>query len=816
MAKKQARVRGFIWRHSFLLALVVMMVFVASLGFVAYNYVRITKRFDSSRQWDLPSRIYSDAMPIVPGLRYPRALLEPKLNHVGYVEVARALENPGEYRYTSAGLEIYLQNFAYPDIDFRAMPVRIEFDHSQVKRIVRLPDEISLRAVRLEPELVTSIYDEVMEDRVPIPLDSVPKWLSEAIVAAEDKGFYHHEGVSIRGILRAAYTNLRYGEVRAGGSTITQQLVKNLFLTPDRNFGRKAKEALMAILLETRYSKNDILEAYLNEVYLGQNGSVQMKGVEEASRVYFSKPARYLTLPEAATLAAIIPSPNYYSPLNHPERAENRRNLVLRLMLEQKKITEEQYAAAIKAPMTLNRYPRELRSAPYFVDLVMKQLRETYPETQLKTEGLRIFTTLDTVMQRAAEKALERGVASLAKTYSRIRKSPTPLEGVVITIQPGTGYVKALVGGRTYSRSQFNRALQAKRQPGSLFKPFVYVAAMDPARGREALTVSSRLDDSPIAVQTGSGVWRPQNYDNRYHGTPSVRQALANSYNVPAVRAAIDAGVPNVIKLAAQIGVSSRLEPYPSVSLGAFEVTPLEIAYAYSVFANEGVKAEPISILAVATREGKVLESREVHMKRVISASLTYVVNNILQDVLNYGTAAKVRQLGFDRNFAGKTGTTNDYRDAWFIGYSARILTLVWVGFDDNHSVGLSGGAAAVPIWADYMNRVIDTVPQTDFRRPDDIVERQIDPESGQLATSACPTSESEIYVRGTEPEESCQLHSYGTEPFFPFMNGGREQPQARAGAGDPGSEQQQTAREEEKKKKKKRPRLFRWLFGDQ
>jgi len=815
MPRKQGRVRGFIWRHSFGIAVLVMAVFIAALGYIGYNYVLITRKFDSSRRWDLPSRIYSDATPLIPGLEFPRTLLEAKLNHVGYHETKAAVANPGEYRFIDTGLEIYLQSFVYPDMEFHATPVRVEMQGAAVRKIVRLSDGISLRAVRIEPELITSIYDDVMEDRVPVPLDAVPEDLIDAIIAIEDRAFFTHEGISPRGIARAAYTNFRKGSVVAGGSTLTQQLVKNLYLNPKREMSRKLREAVMAVILDARYSKQEILEAYLNEIYLGQNGAVQINGVEQASQVYFSKHARYLTLPEAATIAGIIRSPNYYSPSKNPQTARDRRNVVLKAMLDTRKIKQSEYETARAVPMTVPKYPKSFRSAPFFVDLVLKQLRETYPETQLKTDGLRIFTTLDTIMQRAAERALEQGASSLTKRYASLRKSELPLQGAIITIQPGTGYVKALVGGRSYSKSQFNRALQARRQPGSLFKPFVYIAAMDPARGEEALTASSLLSDTPITVQTGSSVWKPQNYDGKWHGSPTVRRSLAMSYNIPAVRAAIDAGVPNVIKLASKIGVESRLQPYPSISLGSFEVTPLEIAYAYSVFANEGVKAEPISILAVATKEGKVLENREVRMRRVAPADLTYVMNDVLKDVLNYGTAAKTRSLGFRRHFAGKTGTTNDYKDAWFVGYSPRILTLVWLGFDDGKSLRLSGSDAAVPIWTSYMNKIVGMIPDADFRRPDSVVERQIDPETGFLLTPYCPQPRAEVYAKGTEPKLLCNVHGRSYEPGYSpelIPRDGERPAIVAEGSGQP---PQQDERREDARAKKKRPRLFRWIFGD-
>ena len=762
---RRSRFKDFLWRHSAGIAFTVMVLFVALIGFVGYNYAVITRKFDSSRRWDLPSRIYSDATPIVPGMKFPRALLEPKLNHVGYHETHMRVSNPGEYRFVGGDLEIFLQNFEYPDIEFRALPVLIDFDGSTVQRVKRLDDGVTLRGIRVEPELITSIYNNQMEDRLPIALSAVPKPVVDAIMATEDKNFYHHEGISIRGTIGALITDVRQKAWTHGGSTLTQQLVKNLFLNPERTWRRKGVEALMALLLEARYTKKEILEAYLNEIYLGQNGAVQIIGVEQASQVYFGKHVTYLSLPEAATLAGMIRSPNVLSPLKYPERAKPRRDLVLKLMLDQNMISQTEYDTAAASPLTTARFPKTSRSAPFFVDLVLKQLRETYPETQLKTEGLRVFTTLDTVVQRSAEQALESGIADLNRRYPYLKKSPTPLEGVFLTIQPGTGYVKALVGGTNYSKTQFNRAIQARRQPGSLFKPFVYITAMDPGRGQQALTAATVLDDSPITVRTGNAVWQPQNYDLRFHGRVTVREALAHSYNIPAVRAAIDAGVPNVIKEASAIGIESRLQPYPSVSLGSFEVTPLEIAYAYSAFANLGVKAEPISILAVSTREGKLLESREVKMKRVAPASVCYVMNDILKDVFNYGTAVRARSLGFDHPFAGKTGTTSNYRDAWFLGYSPRVLSLVWIGFDDGHSVRLAGGDACVPIWTAHMNRVAGLVPDVDWKRPDDVITREIDPESGMLATSYCPQSHAEIFVAGTEPTSLCPVHSGSGEP---------------------------------------------------
>ncbi len=764
MGKLTRSIRDLLWRHSTGIAFVVMFVFVVSLGFVAWHYLLITRKFDSARRWDLPSRVYSDATPILPGRTYPRALLEPKLNHVGYHEVKLRVGRAGDYRYVDGDLEIFLQSFDYPDMECHPMAVKVDLrGDGYVKSIARLDDGMKLKAIRIEPELITSILDDVMESREPIALDDVPKSLVDAVIAVEDRNFREHEGISIRGILRAAITNARSGGVRAGGSTLTQQLVKNLFLTHERTYKRKLREILMAIILDARYSKDEILEAYLNEIYLGQNGSVQLVGVEEASRAYFGKRASSLSLSESAALAGMIRSPNTYSPMKYPERARERRDLALKLMRDQNLVTEEEFVAAMNEPLTVNEYPREINSAPYFVDLVLHQLRETYPDTQLHADGLRIFTSLDTIMQRSAEKALEEGIEDLKKRYAHVRKADAPLEGVVVTIEPGTGYVKALVGGTSYRRSQFNRAVQAKRQPGSLFKPFVYAAAMDPERP-EPLTAASVLDDSPIEVRTAKDVWAPQNYDGEFHGLISARTALAKSYNIPAVRAVESAGVKNVIDVASRVGVTSRLQPFPSIALGAFEVTPLEIAYAYSVFANGGVKAEPVSILAVVNADGSLRENREVRMQRVIPASLSFIVNDMLRDALRYGTAQRAGRAGFTDQYAGKTGTTNNYRDAWFVSYTPRILSLVWIGYDDGRSTRLGGSNGAQPIWIRHQSAISGLIPAAEFRRPAGIITREIDPETGMLATPGCAATATEFFIEGTQPSIMCPLHAYDFE----------------------------------------------------
>ena len=639
----RSRIKDFFWRHSAGIAFLVMVCFVGFLAFVGYTYVVITKKFDSSRRWDLPSRIYSDATPLVPGMTIPRALLEPKLNHVGYHEVAARVDQSRRVPLRRNTLEIYLQNFEYPDIEFRALPVAIEMDGGTVRGIKRLDDGVALRGIRIEPELITSIYNNEMEDRLPVSLSAVPKVVSEAIISTEDKNFYHHEGISIRGTLGALVTDIRNKNIDArrldADAAAHQELLSQSGADAGAQGARGADGGAARGALQQAADSRGLSQRDLPRT--------ERSGADRRRRAGLAGLLRQTRhLPDAAR--------GGHAGGHHPlaERAvavvasrsrQGARDTVLQLMKEQGYITPERVRAgggvaaddvAISEDVAQRAVLRRPRAQAIEGDVSR--------DAAAHRGAARVHDARHD-HAASAEQSLDSGIDALNKHYPYLRKSPTPLEGVILTIQPGTGYVKALVGGRSYSKTQFNRAIQARRQPGSLFKPFVYATAMDPARGQQAFTAATVLDDSPISIRTGNAVWTPQNYDLRYHGQVTVREALAHSYNIPAVRAAMNAGVPNVIKTAATIGIESHLEPYPSVSLGSFEVTPLEIAYAYSAFANLGVKAEPISILAVSTREGKLLESREVKMKRVAPASVCYVMNDVLKDVFEFGTASKAR-----------------------------------------------------------------------------------------------------------------------------------------------------------------------------
>ncbi len=723
----------------------------------------VTAKWEGHR-WNLPSRVYSDVEPLYPGLNLAQAEIPQKLADLGYRRVGGAVQ-PGQFTRTQDRLTIYLHDFEYPGVTFRGYPLVLELAGN---RVVAMTDGRGGREAsfaRLEPEMIASIFDEKMEDRTPVDLSRVPRDLAEAIFAIEDKRFFEHHGLDPIRIMGAAFANLKPGGGLQGGSTLTQQLVKNYYLTSERTLSRKIKEAVMALILEAKYDKQDILEAYLNEIYLGQQGSSSIAGVGEAAKYYFSKDVGQLTLAECALLAGLVANPGLYNPYASVERAKARRDLVLELMREQGRITETQRDEAARQPILVGGRRRELNSAPYFVDLVLQQLKEQYGEDALETEGYRVFTTLDTRAQRAAREALLEGLAHLEKGYPALQKTAGQLEGAVVVIDPQTGYVKALVGGRDYARSQFNRVTQALRQPGSTFKPFVYLTAFrtNTKEGAPYTTVTP-ISDDPFTLTSGGKNWTPSNYDGQTHGLVTLRTALENSYNIATARLALDVGLKRIVDTARTVGIESPLQAVPSIALGAFEVTPLEMAAAYTTLANGGIRAEPLSIVQVVDPKGAVREKRDIKMKRVLDPESVYLVNSLLQGTFDRGTAASARRLGYKKAAAGKTGTTSDYKDAWFVGYTPELLALTWVGYDDNRPLRLTGAAAALPIWTRFMLRYANGDARS-FSAPSDIILVGIDPASGLLATPECPVVRYEPFVTGTEPTEVCPLHGGYAQP---------------------------------------------------
>jgi len=733
----------------------------------------VASRFDSHR-WNLPSRIYSDLHVLEPGDFGSADRFAARLDRLFYQAVAGEPERPGQFRRVGESIEVFTRDFPYPGHDFRGFRARVDFAGSSVRAIVDDRGDPA-PAVVVEPERLGSVFGEEFEDRTLVRLEDVPRSLTDAVLVTEDRDFYRHSGVSIKRTFGALFATLSGGAVQ-GGSTLTQQLVKNLYLTPERTVRRKATEAVMAVILDARYSKDEILEAYLNEIYLGQRGSIGIKGVGEASRHYFGKQVCDLDLAESATLAGMIKAPNSYSPLRSPERTRARRDLVLGQMVEQGKIGRAEMEAASAAPLVPKRRRTSKTVAPHFLDFVKAQLAEAYGQ-QMRTEGLQIYTTLDVDLQQAGQRAVTEGLAALEKRYRRLAAAAkkAPLQGALIQLEPQTGAVKALVGGRDYRLSQFNRVTQAHRQPGSLFKPFVMLAAFLRRDLSPPVTPATVFYDSPITVEwdrrRAAERWTPRNYDGGFRGPMSVRRAVELSINIPTVRVALAADLSTVLAAARAAGIGSRLQAYPSIALGAFEISPMEIAAAYGVLANGGVRVEPNAIVGVLTSDGKLLDRKESPLHQALPADAVFLVDSILRGAVDRGTAGGARAGGLRGVLAGKTGTTNDGRDAWFVGFSPRFLATVWVGYDDNRGLNLSGSQAAVPIFAEFSRSLPPQLFEEGFPVPSDIVTAEIDPDTGLLFTPGCPRRMTEVFISGTAPTEPCHEHEgwyWEPEPYPP------------------------------------------------
>ena len=522
------------------------------------------------------------------------------------------------------------------------------------------------------------------------------------------------------------------------------------------------REAAIAVALERRYSKDEILAAYLNGIYLGQHGGFAVYGVGAASRSFFGKDIERLTLGEAATLAGIIRAPNTYSPVQHPERARERRNVVLRQMRDLRMLDDKRLAQASQERLGVQRGPVINALGPYFADWVRGQVEQVQPADESSTAGLRIYTTLNPVLQRAAEGALVRGLDRLEGQYRALRRSDpgARLQGAIVALDARTGEIRAMVGGRDYGQSQFNRVVQARRQPGSAFKPFVYLAALGQgSRGEPPnFTPASLLEDRPLTIGTGRNAWTPRNYDNRYEGTVTVRRALEQSLNAATVWMAETVGYDAVIRAAREAGFTSPMEPVPALVLGSFEVTPIEMASAFAALANGGDRVRPTGLRAVVDREGGVSEPR-IDRNPGLRPDEAFLVTHLLRGVIDRGTGASARSLGVEGPVAGKTGTTNEGRDTWFVGYTPRLVALVWVGFDQRDVLRLSGAQAALPIWADFMRTALGVVPASAPEPPPSITFREVDAANGKLATAWCPVVIREAFLASTEPRDTCPDH---------------------------------------------------------
>jgi penicillin-binding protein 1B len=705
---------------------------------------------------------YAAPTDLRPGARMSADELDDRLRRAGYREVDAA-PGSGEFRLFSSGAEIHLRPFRYPDRRFDGGRLRVRLRGDEIVR-TELVDDIPDDAVFLDPERIAGFEGEQGAVLDYLQLKDAPPLLAKALIAVEDRRFYHHPGIDPIGTLRALWADIRQKSSSQGGSTLTQQLARSLYLHNRKTVGRKAEEAVIALGLELRYSKDQILEAYLNAVYWGYWGPMEIRGVREASRYYLGKELEDADAAGIALLVGLIQAPNMYSPYSSQTRAKTRRDLVLRILREQGILGEDEIRRAIASPLPSRRPPERVAEASYFLDAVQGEIERRAPKGTATKPGTTIFTTLDARDQDAAVKALRAGLTRLENEHRSLKRKKTPLQGAVVSVDPANGEVRALVGGRDYLASPFDRAVEARRQPGSLFKPFVYLAAFLHPQRKDGTywTAATILKDEPIGIRAGRKIWRPMNYDRQFRGNVTLRYALEHSLNVPTAATANEVGIKRVAETARDLGIRSELDEVPSLALGTSDVSLLEITAAYAALADGGRAHAPTLLRGILGSNGRPVDLTPLADPPGVEPQETYLITRLLQGVIDEGTAESARSLGVRGIVAGKTGTTDDYRDAWFVGYSPRRSTGVWVGFDKRELVGLSGSAAALPIWADVMSRTVCRNGDGSFTRPSGIVNELICTESGKRATGDCPAYRDEEFLEGIEPTEECDLHGGG------------------------------------------------------
>jgi penicillin-binding protein 1B len=698
------------------------------------------------------SRVYAAPKVLRAGDPLSPAELTARLTRLGYAPGIP--DRPGVFREervssSTARVEATLRDFSHPFV--AATPRRVVLDIAEGRlEGLRLADGAPLVEAALEPEALYEVSAAGRVRRTPLKAGEAPAWILDAVVSTEDRRFREHRGVDPRGILRAAAANLRRGRVAQGGSTLTQQLAKNLFLTPRRTFRRKLLEAALALYLDARYSKDEILRLYLDTVYFGQDGAVGVVGLAAAAKHYFDKGPAELTLAECATLAGMLASPGRYDPRRDPEASAQRRRVVLAAMRRDGRISPAEERAAGAAPLGLSANSAlRPRAADYFLAYVERLLDERHPDAHLMARGVTVHTTLDPWLQEAARRA-----AAKARH-----------QAALAALDPADGSVRALVGGKDYVTAPFDRATRARRQPGSAFKPVVYAAGLtDPDGGAPDFTAASLLEDATRVWEVPGGTWAPRNYDGVYRGTVTARAALAGSLNAASVDLAAQLGAARIIATARRLGLTGELRPELGLALGASEVTLLELAAAYLPFANGGRRCEPHAVDAVLDSDGLVLEARAGACERVFSEAEAALMTDLLREPVRSGTAAGLKRWGLAGVAAGKTGTTDDGRDAWFIGYTPWLAAGVWTGEDIPRPLRQSGASAAMPVWAEFMSAALPAdlraadAPDP-WPKPEGLVTAEVDPASGLLAHDGCPTRRTELFLEGTVPAEECGLH---------------------------------------------------------
>jgi len=729
-----------VWLFKLSLVLLVM----AAVGLI-YLDAQVRNKFEGKR-WALPAKVYARPLELYPGQKLTMAELKQELKALSY-RFERRADRPGSVEWATDRARIHSRGFNFPDGAEPAQDLLLSFSADRLQSIQRRGGQ-PVPLVRLEPLLIGGIYPRSNEDRDLIRLEQAPPYLTEALVAVEDREFYSHWGVSFKGIARALWVNLRAGRFAQGGSTLTQQLIKNFYLTSERSLSRKLLELPMAVLLELHYSKREILEAYLNEVYLGQSGSRAIHGFGLASQYFFARPVTELELHQVALLVGMVKGPSWYDPRRHPERALERRNLVLRMLFEQQQISQAQYAAARARTLGVVRQNSLHKGVyPAYLDLVKRRLREEYRQQDLATEGLRIFTPLDPLVQSRAEAALAQSLKQLEQRYGA---RAAGLEASVVVTDPQTGEVLALIGGRDTRYQGFNRALDALRPIGSLVKPAVYLAALE-----QGYTLATPLQDEPFELKQPDGsVWRPQNFDHRSHGVVPLHRALAHSYNQATARLGMAVGLERVIAMLHRLGVERELKPFPSLLLGAQALSPLELASVYQTIAANGFRMPLRAIRRVTDAEGRELSRYPFTLKQQVQPELMHLLQYALQEVAREGTARSVyNTLPANLNVAGKTGTSDDQRDSWFAGFTGDRLAVVWLGRDDNGPLPFTGSGGALRIWTELMRR--ERPEPFIATRPEGVEYVWIDEATGLRSDPRCEGARPLPFLPGTAPERS-------------------------------------------------------------
>ena len=723
-----------------------------------YYYERYAEIIDAGLRGDIfvrTSGIYAAPKQIRTGSSLKQSELVEQLKRIGYLERGSTKNDKrGQFAVRGNSVEIIPGTDAIIDDEKAFSSLRVSFNGTGIGSINNLKSGAALSTAELEPEMISSVLNQDRSKSKNIEFKDLPQHLIDAITTIEDQQFFEHYGVNWRGILRAVIRNTEEGRITGGGSSITSQLVKNLYLTKEQTYKRKFSEAFMSLILEQRLTKEQIFSMYCNIAYLGQRSGFSINGFGEAARSYFGKDISQLSIAESAMLAGIIRSPNHYAPFKYPDRAKDRRDFVLQMLYDEGKISLSEMTKGKQSPLGLQSTGGShlnVTEAPYFIDYLTKQLEKQFDDTG-EVKSLRIYSSIDLDLQRAAYQAVSRQMEALGKIYAKRKGGTAGLQCSLVALNAKTGEVLAMIGGKDYQQSQFNRATDAKRQPGSVFKPFVYAAAINTAEyGADIITPATLLMDAPKTFTYGFGEeYKPGNYGDTFSNKNiTVRDALVNSKNVVTVELAERVGFTEIARLAEKAGLP-RPPTYPSMALGVAEATPLQIASAYTMFANKGRRSAPTPIKRVTSASGATIEMSNKESRQVISPQVAYVMTSMMQDVLNRGTGARVRQMGFKATAAGKTGSS---RDGWFAGYTPNIVCAIYVGFDDNSDLKMTGGEAAAPIWADFMGRALAIHPELggEFEDPGGITQLDIDPATGMIAKAGANLRH-ELFINGTEP----------------------------------------------------------------